>query len=121
MHGGGVARGQEAAPRSLLDETLEAFFLEQQKAGRPAPREPWTTADDARVQELLRPVSTTKEEYLEASVSSSKVIGSTDKIGGYPASNPHSPEDMAATIYNQLGIPHTAAWHDETGRPRQAR
>jgi hypothetical protein len=45
------------------------------------------------------------------------IVGSTDKIGGYPASNPHSPEDMAATIYNQLGIPETAAWHDEAGRP----
>jgi pimeloyl-ACP methyl ester carboxylesterase len=32
------------------------------------------------MQELLRPVSTTKEEYLEASVRSSKVIGST----GFP-------------------------------------
>ena len=39
---------------SLVHETLEAFFLEQQqrRAG-PRPGEPWTTADDARAQELL--------------------------------------------------------------------
>jgi hypothetical protein len=45
------------------------------------------------------------------------VIGSTDKIGAYPQSDPHSPEDMAATIYEALGIPRTAAWKDELNRP----
>ncbi|MFM9961265.1 MAG: DUF1501 domain-containing protein [Planctomycetaceae bacterium] len=45
------------------------------------------------------------------------VIGSSDKIAAYPASNPQKPEDMAATIYHALGIPETAAWHDELNRP----
>lgn len=45
------------------------------------------------------------------------VIGSSDRIGGYPASSPHTPEQMAATIYRSLGIPATAAWHDEADRP----
>ena len=45
------------------------------------------------------------------------VIGSSDKIGGYPASNPQKPENMAATMYNALGIPSTAVWHDELERP----
>ncbi|MBI3677980.1 MAG: DUF1501 domain-containing protein [Proteobacteria bacterium] len=45
------------------------------------------------------------------------VIGSTDKIGAYPAANPQKPENMAATIYQALGIPRTLAWHDSTGRP----
>ena len=45
------------------------------------------------------------------------VIGSSDKIGAYPASNPQTPENMAATIYHALGIPETAAWHDDVGRP----
>jgi len=44
-------------------------------------------------------------------------IGSSDKIAAYPASNPQKPEDMAATIYHALGIPETAAWHDELNRP----
>ena len=34
------------------------------------------------------------------------VIGSTDKIAAYPAANPQKPENMAATIYEALGIPH---------------
>lgn len=46
-----------------------------------------------------------------------QVIGSSDRIGGYPASSPQTPENMAATIYRSLGIPATAAWHDEFDRP----
>ncbi len=45
------------------------------------------------------------------------VIGSTDKIGAYPAANPQRPENMAATIYQALGIPRELAWHDSTNRP----
>lgn len=45
------------------------------------------------------------------------VIGSSDKIAGYPATNPQKPENMAATIYHALGIPPTAAWKDEVDRP----
>ncbi len=45
------------------------------------------------------------------------VIGSTDKMGAYPAANPQKPENMAATIYQALGIPRTLAWHDSSNRP----
>lgn len=45
------------------------------------------------------------------------VTGSSDALGAYPASQPQSPENMAATIYHALGIPDTATWHDELGRP----
>jgi uncharacterized protein (DUF1501 family) len=50
-------------------------------------------------------------------VKGGQVIGSSDRIGGYPASSPQTPENMAATIYHSLGIPPTAAWHDEADRP----
>jgi hypothetical protein len=50
-------------------------------------------------------------------VNGGTVIGSSDRIGGYPASSPQTPEQMAATIYRSLGIPPTAAWHDEADRP----
>jgi len=50
-------------------------------------------------------------------VQGGRIIGSSDKIGGYPASDPQKPENMAATIYNALGIPDTAAWYDEANRP----
>lgn len=45
------------------------------------------------------------------------VIGSSDKTGGYPASNPQTPENMAATIYSALGIPSSAMWQDAQERP----
>ena len=41
------------------------------------------------------------------------VIGSSDRIGGEPASEPQRPEDLAATIYNALGIPRDAVWFGE--------
>jgi uncharacterized protein DUF1501 len=46
-----------------------------------------------------------------------KVVGSSDKTGGYPASDPQTPENMAATIYSALGLPKTVAWRDSEGRP----
>ena len=45
------------------------------------------------------------------------VIGASDKIGGYPVANPQKPENMAASIYNALGLPDSAVWHDELDRP----
>ncbi len=45
------------------------------------------------------------------------VVGSSDKNGGFPATDPQTPENMAATIYQSLGIPATAAWHDAEDRP----
>ena len=46
-----------------------------------------------------------------------RVVGSSDKNGGYPATDPQSPENFAATIYHALGLPKTTAWHDVEGRP----
>ncbi len=50
-------------------------------------------------------------------VKGGQVIGASDKTGGYPADNPQKPENMAATIYQSLGIPATAAWYDDLERP----
>ena len=47
------------------------------------------------------------------------VIGSTDKDGAYPISQPQTPENMASTIYHALGIPANVPWHDAEGRPHQ--
>ncbi len=45
------------------------------------------------------------------------VIGSTDKIAAYPTSDRQTPENLAATIYETLGMPHDATWTDIDGRP----
>ncbi len=45
------------------------------------------------------------------------VHGSSDRFGGYPATNPVRPEDLAATLYQLLGIdPHTEV-RDALNRP----
>jgi hypothetical protein len=45
------------------------------------------------------------------------VIGSSDRNGAYPATSPQTPENMAATIYEALGLPRTTQWYDATQRP----
>lgn len=46
-----------------------------------------------------------------------QVIGSSDRNGAYPTSDPQTPENFAATIYQALGIPRHASWPDAAGRP----
>jgi len=45
------------------------------------------------------------------------VVGASDKIGAYPKESRQTPETMAATIYDALGIPHDANWYDAANRP----
>lgn len=45
------------------------------------------------------------------------VYGSSDAIGASPASNPVSPADVVATIYQQPGIDFHLMLPDRTGRP----
>jgi uncharacterized protein (DUF1501 family) len=46
-----------------------------------------------------------------------RVVGSSDKNGAHPATDPQTPENFAATIYQALGVPQTGAWRDAEGRP----
>jgi hypothetical protein len=46
-----------------------------------------------------------------------RVIGASDKNGAYPVALPQRPENLAATIYQALGLPATVAWHDKLDRP----
>jgi len=50
-------------------------------------------------------------------VQGGRVVGSSDRNGAYPASDPQTPENFAATLYQALGIPRSADWYDATGRP----
>jgi len=50
-------------------------------------------------------------------VKGGQVIGSSDRIGGYPRTPPYHPNDLGATVYRTLGIePHTTV-PDKLGRP----
>lgn len=45
------------------------------------------------------------------------VVGASDRLGAYPASDPQTPENLAATIYHALGIPPAATVQDTEERP----
>lgn len=50
-------------------------------------------------------------------VKGGQVIGASDRTGGYPADNPQTPENLAATIYSTLGLPAEITWSDDLQRP----
>jgi hypothetical protein len=52
-----------------------------------------------------------------AGIAGGQVYGSSDKTGGYPASNRVQPPELTATIFHLLGIGHDAMFRDRTGRP----
>jgi uncharacterized protein (DUF1501 family) len=45
--------------------------------------------------------------------------GSSDKAAAYPASHPHDPRDVAATVYHLLGVPADTLVHDQASRPHR--
>jgi hypothetical protein len=47
------------------------------------------------------------------------VYGASDRLGAYPALDPVSPGDLAATIFWRFGLDHAAEIHDPTGRPHR--
>jgi uncharacterized protein (DUF1501 family) len=50
-------------------------------------------------------------------VTGGAVYGASDKHAAYPASDPVTPEDIAATIYHALGLDPTTEVHDPFNRP----
>ncbi len=45
------------------------------------------------------------------------VLGASDKIGAYPAADPVTPADLAATIFWRFGLDPATEIYDQTGRP----
>ncbi len=45
------------------------------------------------------------------------LYGSSDRLGAYPASNPVTPGDLAATIYSRFGIDPATEMRDQANRP----
>jgi hypothetical protein len=46
-----------------------------------------------------------------------QVIGQTDRQGGLPVTTPHTPADLAATIFHLLGVGPDEEFRDAQGRP----
>ncbi|HJT35531.1 MAG TPA: DUF1501 domain-containing protein [Pirellulales bacterium] len=92
--------------RGLLDETLVVWMSDMGRTpliNKSAGRDHWSFCYSI----LLA----------GAGVHGGQVIGSSDRNAAYPASQPVSPADMAATIYHCLGIDHRAHVTDQQGRP----
>ncbi|MDA0835603.1 MAG: DUF1501 domain-containing protein [Planctomycetota bacterium] len=97
--------------RGLLDDTLIVMAGE---FGR-TPRVSVGGSTNSAGRNHWGPVQTVF--FAGGGVRGGTVVGSSDDEGGYPASDAQTPENMAATIYNSLGLPDTIAIHDDVGRP----
>ena len=92
--------------RGLLDETLVVAIGEMgrtPKANDKWGRGHWSTLFPAVL--------------AGAGVRGGIVYGETDKHAEYPIDNPVSPEDLAATIYQSLGVDPEIRLPDQQGRP----
>lgn len=58
--------------------------------------------------------------FAGAGVRGGQVIGSSDNIAAYPASNPYYPSDLGATIFQSLGIDPRSIIKDRVSRPAHA-
>jgi len=92
--------------RGLLDETLVVCLGEMgrtPKMNGGGGRDHWSTLFPA----LLA----------GAGIRGGTVHGQTDKDAAFAVTPPHSPQDLAATIYQALGIDHEMRLPDAQGRP----
>jgi len=56
--------------------------------------------------------------FAGAGIAAGKVIGATDRQGGYPSDRPINPKDVLATVYHLLGFdPEATTTPDRLGRP----
>jgi uncharacterized protein (DUF1501 family) len=48
-----------------------------------------------------------------------RVIGASDDLAAYPADDPYTVENIAATMFSALGLPRDQHWRDVDGRPHE--
>jgi hypothetical protein len=57
--------------------------------------------------------------FFGGGVKGGQVIGATDDLAAYPADDPYTVENIAATMFSALGIPRDQIWRDIDGRPHE--
>lgn len=98
----------DLAESGLLETTLVIVmgeFGRTPKINKDAGRDHWGPANTAL--------------FAGAGVRGGTVIGSTDKLAAYVTDNQQTPENIAATMFDTLGIPHDTQWTDFDGRPHE--
>jgi hypothetical protein len=97
---------EDLTQRGLLDETLIVClgeFGRTPQINAAAGRDHWAPCNTV----LLA----------GAGIPGGAVYGSSDRLAAYPASNPVTPQDLAATMYHLLGIDRHLTIRDVQGRP----
>ena len=103
---------EDLQARGLLDETLVVWMGEFGRT--PEGRE--HQASSAPTAATTGPIATRSSSPAAAS-SPGAIYGSSDRIGAYPATDPVSPDDIAATMFWALGIDPATEVIDTLGRP----
>ena len=96
----------DLAARGRLDSTLVVFLTEfgrTPKINKLGGRDHWGAAGSIF--------------FAGGGTVAGQVIGATDKQGAYPTTLGYSPADVAATIYQALGIAPDTLLHDRQDRP----
>jgi hypothetical protein len=96
----------DLSERGLLDETLVVFLTEfgrTPKINREGGRDHWGAAGSIF--------------FAGGRCVGGQVIGSTDKHAAYPTARGYTPADVAATIYQAIGIDPHQLLHDRENRP----
>src|SRR6185503_15411076 len=97
----------DLADRGLLDETLVVClgeFGRTPQINAAAGRDHWAACNSV--------------VFAGGGMPGGLVIGASDRIAAYPTTPPISPADVAATIYDALGVPLDTEIRDPLGRPQ---
>ena len=100
---------EDLAARGLLDETLILWtgdFGRTPKVNKDAGRDHWPPCQTV----LLA----------GGGVRGGILVGSSDKTGAYPLSDPKTPDDVMATVYHALGVDPSTILYDQLHRPMPA-
>jgi len=92
--------------RGMLAETLVVFLTEfgrTPRINKEGGRDHWGAAGSIF--------------FAGGGVRGGQVIGATDRLGAHPTGPPHSPADVAASIYRAVGIAPETPLRDLQGRP----
>lgn len=98
----------DMSDRGLLDETLIVMlgeFGRTPQINKNAGRDHWGPCQSVVL--------------AGGGVQGGQVYGASDKIAAYPTKNPVKPEDLIATSYHALGLPHDTVVRDQQNRPHR--
>jgi hypothetical protein len=97
---------EDLSARGLLDETLILWtgdFGRTPKVNKDAGRDHWPPCQTVLM--------------AGGGVRGGVLVGSSDKTGAYPLSDPKTPDEVMATVYYSLGIDPATILHDQLHRP----